>query len=380
MAGFPAQALVLAAGEAKRLRPLTERRAKGMLLVGGQPILHHLAATLEEIGVQRLVLVVGHAAEGVQAFFKDGKDFGLRVEYAHQTQPTGTADAARLGLALLDAKHPCLILPGDNYLTRATLAAMAKGADDLLLLASPRHETRYGIPTLKGDRLVSLKDGPVTPGSARVSTGVLRASARFLGRLASSEEHDLDRVVHAYVEAGGTVRVAEAAGPWEDVTDPWDVLQLNEHILGLAAQAPKGKKTTGAAAVVGKTSRIAPTATLVPPVAIGEGCTVGDYTVVGPYVSVRNNTTIGSHCEVRRSILNNNVFVDSRCLVRGSILDDGVRLGSGFASQEAMTPKGLVGCVLGADCEVGPDARAESGAVVQSEAKVAAGGRISAER
>ncbi len=369
MAPALGQAIILAAGEATRLRPLTERRAKGMLLVGGQPILWHLGKMLKALHVTKLVLVVGHGAETIQSFFKDGKDFGLRIEYVHQTRPTGTADAARLALPHIDAKQSCLILPGDNYLTAATLEPTQQGTDDLLLLANPKHETNYGIPELKGDTLIGLHDGQVTPGSTRVSTGVLRATGAFLSHLAASKDHDLDRVIHSYVEGGAKVRTADVQGPWEDITEPWDVLQVNEHILRLDRGTPEKP-------VVGKTSKVASTAILIGPVTIGEGSTIGDYTVIGPYVSIRNNTTIGSHCEIRRSILNNNVSVDSRCLIRGSVLDDGVKLGAGFVSHESTTPRGLVGCVLGSDSEIGPDCRAESGALLPAESKVEAGGRI----
>lgn len=375
MTGVPKQAIVMAAGEAKRLRPLTQRRSKGMLLVGGQPILLHLLSALKAVGVERVVLVVGHASEGIQTFFKDGRDFGLRVEYVHQSNATGTADAARLGLPLIDRNAPCLILPGDNYLNQATLQPLREGDDNLLLLAAPTRTTNYGIPTLKGNRLRKLHDGLVSPGSGRISTGILRADQALLTHLADDafrHVHDLDVMIQSFLEADGAVRVAPVDGPWKDVTEPWDVLQLNEHIL---RDLPADQRIS-----VGRNTTIAPSARIVEPVHIGEGCTIGEFTVVGPYVSIRNNTTIGSHCEIRRSILNNNVTVDSRCLVRGSVVDDGVRLGTGFVSHEASTVQGMVGCVLGADAEVGHDVRAESGAIVDSEAKVETGTRIAPAR
>ncbi|MBI2077365.1 MAG: NDP-sugar synthase [Euryarchaeota archaeon] len=381
MGGEVRQAVILAAGEAQRLRPLTHRRPKGMLLVGGQPLLQHLLDTLRATGVESVVLVVGAHSEKVQSFFKDGRDFGLRISYAHQGQPTGTADAVRHALPLVDRRGPCLLLPGDNYLSTKSLLPLNERTGDVLLLSNPRHGTRYGIPVLQGERLTSIHYADVSPGSTRVSSGVVRASPRLIDFFADAKKeslHDLDQVLDAYLQGGNTVTVADVEGPWEDVNSPWDVLQLNEHVLHqMANHAPKtpGLNVVGAVHV-GKNSFVAPSATLVGPVTIGEGCHIGEFTVIGPYVSIRNNTTVGAHCEIRRSILNNNVVVDSRALIRGSILDDGVSVASGFVCHETSTGAGLVGCVIGADTEIGPDCRAASGALIPPETRIPAGTRI----
>ncbi|HLE47681.1 MAG TPA: NDP-sugar synthase, partial [Candidatus Thermoplasmatota archaeon] len=218
-------------------------------------------------------------------------------------------------------------------------------------------------------------------GSTRISTGVLRATEPLLAFFADAKKeslHDLDQVLDGYIQGGGAVTVADIEGAWEDVNSPWDVLQLNERILQNLTNhrpTPAGLNAVGAVHV-GKNSYVAPSATLVGPVTVGEGCHIGEFTVIGPYVSIRNNTTVGAHSEIRRSILNNNVLVDSRALIRGSILDDGVNIASGFVCHEANTAEGLVGCVIGADTEIGPDCRAASGTLMAAETRIPPGTRI----
>lgn len=369
-------AIILAAGEALRLRPLTERRAKGMLLVGGKPILQHLVETLATVGIRRVCLVIGHAANGVQSFFKDGRDFGVHVDYVFQGAPTGTADAFRLATASTGIDEPVLVLPGDNFLEKESLAALVEGEDDLLLLARPRHVTRYGVPSIRGERLVGVRDEPVGSLSNLVSTGVLRSSPEmlaFLSRGQGAIPHQLDELLRAYLEHGKIVRVTEAVGNWADITNPWDLLELNEYILRRDAstgQSPRGYPPT---------TTIAPTARIIQPVHLGEGSSIGDYTVVGPFVSIRNNSIVGNFCEIRRSIINNNVIINSRSTISGSVLDDGVRVGAGFSVAEAATPNGIVGCVLGADADLGHDVRAESGSIVAADEKVPANGRLQRE-
>lgn len=376
----PRQAIVLAAGEATRLKPLTSRRPKGMLLAGGRPILQYQIQALQTLDIDHATIVVGPHAEKIQSFFKDGQDFGLRIDYAQQTDPTGTADAVRAALPHVDTEHPLLILMGDNWLTKDTLRPLTDTGANAILLAPSPVRPGYGIPTMKNGGLARIEtatdDGP----EGRVSTGILHAGPDLLAELADDDAHDLHAFLNDHLTGTESILPAvDAAGPWHDVTTPWDLLRLNERILG---DLPNDGHTSGdrptiqGAVRIGRDTTIAPTATLVGPVTIGDGCTIGDYTVVGPYASLRTNTTIEAHCEVRRSILNNNVLVGSRSLLRGSILDDGARVGPGFAVEDRTTPEGVVGCVLGADTHLGPDCRVASGTLVEPETETGPGERV----
>lgn len=376
------QAVLLAAGKANRILPLTAHRPKGMLLLGGKPLLQHALEAVKAHGIDDFTIVTGSDGERIQAFFKDGADFGVEIRYAHQAEPTGTLDALRCTLPELDMDAPAWVVPGSLLLNADTLRPLAKAKGTRLLVGQAQAGHVQGVPEVKGDRLAAMTPGEPVPDSTRVSTGLFVASAAFLHEADNGFEglHYTDEALGAWAEAGHEVRVAEPAGPWGTVIEPWDLLRLNERVLD---SLPHGKPRMKAAEVkgpiqVGKNTSISPTASILGPVTIGDGCTIGDRTVIGPYVSIRNNTVIGSHCEVRRSILNNNVLLDSRAVLRGSILDDGVQVGPGFLCAEDSTRQGPVGCILGADSEVGAGVRVEAGAVLDPEATVKAGGTLKA--
>lgn len=378
MAKKTRRGIILAAGEANRLRPLTARRPKGMLLVGGRPILQYQIQALQEVGVERATIVVGPHAETIQSFFQDGKDFGLQIEYAQQTEPTGTADAVRTALPDPD-DSPVIILMGDNWLTKNTLKPLADHEPDAILTAQSPVKPGYGVPTLKGGSLTKIETAKDDQPKGRVSTGILHASPDLLRALADDDAPDLHAFLNGHLAKNGPMPAVDTDGPWHDVTTPWDLLRLNERILDDLepnAERPPDGPTLEGAIHIGKDTAIAPTATILGPTTIGDGCTIGEYTVIGPYASLRSNTTVEAHCEVRRSILNNNVLVASRSLVRGSILDDGVRVDAGFAVHDETTPHGVVGCVIGADCHLGPDARLASGTLVEPETMTGPAERI----
>lgn len=365
------QALIFAAGPAQRLMPLTEHRPKGMLIIGGRPLLQHAVEALREHGVQDVVLVVGHHGERIQAFFKDGADFGVRIRYVHQASPTGTMDAVRLALPELDPAKPALILPGHAYVDAAILRPLASAAGTTVLVAAAGDERMQGIPVVRGERLTGLAHGTPVAGSTRVTTNIVLAAPDLLAALGgedAGDERELDLFLGSWA-AGAEVRVAATPGPWFPVVDAWDVLRLNEWVLHNRLPAGTGAVPANARGpvAVGRNCHIAPGAVLIGPVSLGDGCTVEDGAVVGPYVSVRNQCVIGAHCEVRRSILNNNVVLDSRALLRGSILDDGVAVGPGLICDEVATPTGPRGCIIGRDARIPPRTTLQGGSIVPVE-------------
>src|ERR671935_3300594 len=86
------EAVVMAAGEGRRMRPITERWAKSILPIDGRPVIATLLRGLAEAGIQRATVVTGHLAEQVEALVGDGAAFGLAVSFVRQPEPLGSAD------------------------------------------------------------------------------------------------------------------------------------------------------------------------------------------------------------------------------------------------------------------------------------------------
>ena len=83
------QAIILAAGEGSRMRPLTAKMPKVMLPVAGRPLLEHIILRARAAGLDSFVLVVGYGADSVRSHFGDGSSLGVRIDYAVQDRATG---------------------------------------------------------------------------------------------------------------------------------------------------------------------------------------------------------------------------------------------------------------------------------------------------
>ncbi|MFC6725290.1 sugar phosphate nucleotidyltransferase, partial [Halobium palmae] len=166
-------AVVLAAGEGKRLRPLTEHRPKPMLPAGTRPILELVLDALVEAGVSELHLVVGYGRDRIQSHvgptYRD-----LSVTYHRQAKQLGSGHA--LLQAAENVDEECLVVNGDQVVsTRIVRDVMEAHTDeDVATLAVVESDAapNYGAVRLDGDRVVELVERPGVEGYHLLNAGV----------------------------------------------------------------------------------------------------------------------------------------------------------------------------------------------------------------
>ena len=101
-------AVVIAAGEGRRLRPLTERWPKPALPIDGKPVIVTLLRELESAGVETVTVVVGHFSDQIRRLLA-----GLDVRFAEQQEPLGSADAVRRAVEA-GATPPLVVTAADT--------------------------------------------------------------------------------------------------------------------------------------------------------------------------------------------------------------------------------------------------------------------------
>lgn len=108
-------AVIMAGGKGSRLRSITnDEIPKPMVSVDGKPLLEHQVERLKEYGIKKIVMIVGHLGEKIMEHFKDGKDFGVDIDYIVEKEPLGTAGALYYLKDKTDAKDFLLIF-GDVF-------------------------------------------------------------------------------------------------------------------------------------------------------------------------------------------------------------------------------------------------------------------------
>jgi len=118
------RAVVMAGGEGTRLRPLTANRPKPLLPVANRPLMEHVLRLLRRHGFIDTVVTVQYLATHIRGYFGDGEDLGMRLSYATEDRPLGTAGSVKNAAAAL-RDEPFLVISGDA-LTDLDLTALVQ--------------------------------------------------------------------------------------------------------------------------------------------------------------------------------------------------------------------------------------------------------------
>lgn len=220
----------MAAGEGRRLRPLTERYAKPVLPIDGRPVIATLLHELRAAGVDRVHLVVGHLGDQVRELL-DG--FPLTLRFVDQPEALGSGDA----VARADAPPPYLVLGADTVFGPGDVGRFAEavtGTDGGLAVRrvpAPDPSHRHGIRVEEG-RVVRFHadDSPV---SGAPLWWVGPAIHELVVQRPGEPPWELGTAFQLAVDAGLTVEAVEI-GPTRDLTDSLDLVERNfDYLRGL---------------------------------------------------------------------------------------------------------------------------------------------------
>jgi len=226
------EAIIMAAGEGMRLRPLTETWPKPVLPIDGRPVIATLLRELRSAGVDRVTVVSGHLAEVLEQLVGDGSGFGLQVVYVRQPRADGSADAVRRALGG-GAAMPALVVAADTVyrpgdIGRFEAGFASSGADGAIAVRTdpPAGPERPPV-RIERDGTVSLvvDDDPGNALGSAALWGLGPAVARELERV-PGPPYELAAAYQRAIDAGGHV-IGLEIGPTRDLTRPLDLIREN---------------------------------------------------------------------------------------------------------------------------------------------------------
>jgi NDP-sugar pyrophosphorylase family protein len=192
------RAFVLCGGLGTRLRPVLSDRPKSMAPVGGVPFLQLLLEDLRAQGIGEVILGTGYMADQVQAFFRRGEEFGLRVCYSREDEPLGTGGALKLAEPLLS--DPVVVLNGDSYVEWSLAATRdlfaQKDASVVMILQAVPDVARYGSVTIEpGGRVTEFVEKGTRGGAGLINAGVYLVRKEIVAALPAGKAVSLERDV-----------------------------------------------------------------------------------------------------------------------------------------------------------------------------------------
>ena len=339
------KAVVLAAGEGVRLRPLTFTRPKHLIHIGGKPLLEHLLASVRASGINEALIVVHYMAERFKQYLGDGSKFGMKLEYVFQEGVRGTADA--IGVAESHVRdEDFLLIYGDLLVTPDVVKVVLRSHEEekpaaTMTVVPVTHPERYGIVKLEGSNVTEIVEKPQL-GEAPTNlanAGIYVFSSEIFERIRQThpsqrgEWEITDSLSLLMREKKPIMGVQISSDEWLDVGRPWDLFEANQRILSQIEPAINGIIEDGAhligSVVVAKRARVRSGAYIEGPAFIDEDSDIGPNCFIRPCTSIGKDVKIGNGCEVKNSIVMDHTQIRHLSYVGDSIIGEHCNFGAG---------------------------------------------------
>ncbi len=372
------KAVIFAAGEGTRLRPLTLNRPKHLLPIAGKPLIYWIIKSVEYAGAREIGIVVHYKADMIISYLKT-LNLDSRLYFIFQHKPDGTAgalDAARDFIGNEDF----LLIYGDVIIDPKDFREMAsifekEGYDAVILGVQVENPWDYGVLKLRngvymekvvekpprGEEPSNLINGGVYVFSPKILDLVKRVGFSVRG------ERELTDALQMLALQGRVFVYRTERSKWRDIGKPWDLLEAEARLFRrYLPPVPK--------------CEVSCDVNVIPPVYIGENVEIGRYSTIGPNVSLHDNIKIGKFSRISNSIIMRSsrigdyVSVDYSIIGERCVLENGVRVlsESENGSNVKMVIKGKLedtgrkklGCVIGDNVVIGGESLIKAGSVI----------------
>jgi len=239
------RAVILAGGKGTRLRPFTTTIPKPIVPIGDMAIMEVVVRQLQGAGCDRITVAVSHLAQLIAAYFGDGSQWGLRIDYSVEDKPLNTIGPLKL---IDDLPENFLVMNGD-ILTDLDFRELYRSHVDsgaIGTVATYERDLRidFGVLKYRDDRrIVHFIEKPTE--HFCVSMGVYAFSRRVLDRVPDDTPFGFDHLMLSLIADGADVRAFPFSGYWLDIGRPDDYDRANAEFEEMRAKllppSPAGK-------------------------------------------------------------------------------------------------------------------------------------------
>ncbi len=331
------KAVILAAGEGNRLKPITSTRPKPMIPLVGKPLLEHTILGLKDAGIDEILLIVGYKKEIIKEYFGDGIDkFNVKIEYVTQEEYLGTAHAANYAKDFAK-DEPFMLMYGDilvdPIIYKDVLQKFRKsGAEGLISLIEVKNPEVFGIISLDSNDFVEKiteKPSPELGLGNLANAGIFVFDPLIFEAIKKTEKSIRDE--YEFTDSmeiltkqlnGKIIGYTIKDNFWSDVGLPWQLLEANEFLSNRLKHEIHGfvedNVYISGDVYIGKGTIIKSGTHIEGP------CYIGSNTSIGPNAYLRPFTSIGNKCHIGDSETNNSIIFNEAEIPHSNYVGDSV--------------------------------------------------------
>ncbi len=390
--------VILAAGEGKRMHPLTFTRPKVMIPIANKPILEWNLINAVNAGIKEFIFVVSYKSEMVRSYFENGKKWDINIEYVNQGDAQGTAHAIGMVEKFVD---DFIVLCGDTIFGQQDIKNVLTDSNSMGLFKI-ENAKEYGIVDTKGNKVVKIFEKMQEPFSNIINAGIYHFNKKIFEYIkktkkSSRGEYEITDSINMMLEKTDIkgVNLEE----WRDVVYPWNLLDANEEILKKLEKKTEGivEKNTSinGNVIIGKDTKIMSGSYIQGPVVIGNNCKIGPNCYIRPYTTIGNNCHVGNACEVKNSIILDNTNVPHQNYIGDSIIAENCNFGAGskvanlrfdkknisviLNGNKISTGRRKLGTIVGDNVQIGINSMLNVGSIVGNDCSIGLGSIVDGE-
>ncbi len=333
------KAIVLVGGMGTRLRPLTWDTPKQMLPLVGTPIIEYVLSALGQQGVTDAVLSLGYLPDRFIEAYPDNVIAGVRVSYAVESEPLGTAGAIRFAAERAKIDETFLVFNGDVLsdldLGRLLNFHRERRAAASISLHAVEDPSRFGVvPTMPDGQVVAFVEKPAREEAPTnlINAGAYLFEPSVLSRIESGRAVSVERETFPSLAREGALFALADSGYWLDTGTPATFLEATLDVL----EGRNGHRGPRPTSIENGSWRH--------PSAFVSADAVLEHAVVD------RDCVVAAHAELHGVILMPGSVVEAGARLNGAIVGPGAVIGAGAR--------------LEATCVVGPGERVEAGALL----------------
>ncbi len=345
-------AVIMAGGEGRRLRPLTCTLPKPMAKILGKPIIEYIFDVLCAGGVTTAAVTLGYLPHVIEERYESGYK-NLKLEFIREDEPLGTAGSVKN--AASSFKEPFVVISGDalcNFdIKKIMTYHKASGAAITIVGTDASDPREYGIVKVdKENRVLGFVEKPswTQAVSNLANTGVYIVNPECLELIPKGKKYDFaSDLFPLMLERDMPIYCYHTGEYWCDVGNTEAYLKCQRDVFDGKMNIPLGLTASG---IYAKKSLPSGDYSVVPPVYIGANVEIADGAVIGPYAVIDDNCCIGKNAKVRYSYIHENCWLASDSAVTGALVCSGAALKKGSSMFENSVAGS--GCVIGEDSAV----------------------------
>lgn len=303
------KAVILAAGESSRFKPVSDNRHKGLTEVLGKPIIEHTIEELRNAGVDEIIVVQRPEKEMENVL-------GEKAEhYVVQEEPKGMGNALRQAEHLLEDDFLVLTPYRANAskFFRPMIEKAEEDDSDIVFVSTPTEEPeKYGILDLEDGKAVEMVEKPDSeeaPSDQKV-VGMYLMNTSFFDYLDQVEEWEYqfeDALSRQMQEKPASV--LEIEEETNSIKYPWDLFSVVEELMEDRDENISENASIADSAeikgnvIIEEGANIHENAVVKGPAYIGKDSVVGNNALIRDHVALEENCTVGANTEIKNSVM-----------------------------------------------------------------------------